>query len=220
MRPKSVNSLVATPRPGVVTLAVIAVAALAACSNPTAERSRASGAAAPVATPAPAPVATPAVAPVATPAPGDAAAQAAATTPPTAPQGAPVAPPPPAAPTAPVDIDPVLKARVEAYWAARMKLNLLAAYPFYDATFRAAYSEEKFLQNFQRLLRFRPEYLGIDRVTLTPSKTVAVVGVRLRTRPSELDGMELVSVSEEKWQKNGDTWFKQGEPLMPDLGGR
>jgi hypothetical protein len=25
-------------------------------------------------------------------------------------------------------------------------------------------------------------------------------------------------VSDEKWQKTGDTWFKQGEPLMPDLG--
>ena len=128
--------------------------------------------------------------------------------------------PAPAAAATPVDVDPVLKARVDAYWAARMKMNLAAAYAFYDPTFRAAYSEDKFLQNFQRLLRFRPEYMGIDRVTMTPSKTVAVIGVRLKTKPAELDGMELVSVSEEKWQKTGDTWFKQGEPLMPDLGAR
>ncbi len=204
MRPMPVNSLLAAIRPGFCTLAGIALLTVAACSNPTAERSRAIG----VATTAPAPVAAPAPEPAqTTPAAVSPAAQ-----PP-----APLAAPPAAAA---VDIDPALKARVEAYWAARMKLNLLAAYPFYDATFRAAYSEDQFLQNFQRLLRFRPEYLGIDRVTLTPSKTVAVLGIRLRTRPSELDGMELVSVSEEKWQKNGDTWFKQGEALMPDLGGR
>ena len=210
MRPMPFNSLVAAVRPGVVTPAVIALLALAACSNPAAERSRADGAAAPEATPAVAPSA--ALEPAqAAPAPSQPAADAARVAAPA---------PAPAAAATPADIDPALKARVEAYWAARMKLNLLAAYPFYDATFRAAYSEDQFLQNFQRLLRFRPEYLGIDTVTLTPSKTVAVLGIRLRTRPSELDGMELVSVSEEKWQKNGDTWYKQGESLMPDLGGR
>jgi hypothetical protein len=203
MRPMPLTSLVAARRPRLAALAGFALLALAACSNPTAERSRAT--VAPAA--APAPAATPAqTAPVAEPPATDAVAPAAALA---------------ATPaTTPADIDPALKARVDAYWAARMKLNLLAAYPFYDATFRTAYSEDQFLQNFQRLLRFRPEYLGIDRVTLTASKTVAVVGVKLKTKPSELDGMELVSVSEEKWQKNGDTWFKQGEPLMPDLGGR
>lgn len=114
-----------------------------------------------------------------------------------------------------VTVPPALKSRVDAYWASRMQMNLAGAYKFYDANFRTAYSEQQFLQNFQRLLRFRPEYLGIDSVSLYPSGTVANVGVKLRTKPAELQGMELVSVSYERWQKNGATWFKQGEPIMP-----
>jgi hypothetical protein len=204
-----------TARPRWLAPAGIALVAMAACSSPAAtadgERPAPAGAAS-----APAPAPTPAASPAVETTP-TAAAVDQASVPPTSGSRAPMVPPPT---TTPVDIDPVLKARVEAYWAARMKMNLAAAYTFYDPTFRAAYSEDKFLQNFQRLLRFRPEYQGIDRVSLTPSKTVAVVGVRLKTKPAELEGMELVSVSDEKWQKTGDTWFKQGEPLMPDLGGR
>lgn len=138
------------------------------------------------------------------------------TTAPTGDQTAPPAAAPAAAPAA--NVDPALKARVDAYWAARMAMNLAVAYTFYDSTFRAAYNEQQFLQNFQRLLRFRPEYLGIDKVSYAPSKTVATVTVKLRTRPAELDGMELVSTTDEKWQRTGDTWFKQGEPLLPDFG--
>jgi hypothetical protein len=194
--------------------ASLALVAMAACSSPaaTADGDRPTAAAAAV-TSTPAPASPTSAPPPPAAAPAD---QAPTSQPPSGSMTAPA----PAAPATPVDVDPVLKARVDAYWAARMKMNLALAYTFYDATFRAAYSEDKFLQNFQRLLRFRPEYLGIERVSLTPSKTVAVVGVRLKTRPAELDGMELVSVSDEKWQKTGDTWFKQGEPLMPDLGGR
>jgi hypothetical protein len=215
MRSISTRPLITARRQGWLAPASLALVAMAACSSPaaTADRDRPTPPAA-AATTAPAPPV-----PAASPAAEAPAAQPPASQAPVAPASSAAALSAPPSPATPVDIDPVLKARVEAYWAARMKMNLALAYTFYDATFRAAYSEEKFLQTFQRLLRFRPEYLGVDRVTLTPSKTVAVVGVRLKTKPAELEGMELVSVSDEKWQKTGDTWFKQGEPLMPDLGG-
>ena len=218
MRSIPIRPLVATRRRGRLAPASVALLAMAACSSPAAPADRDRPAPSAAVTPAPAP-APPAASPAEAPAAQAPTTPAGTSQPPAAPpSGSMAAPAPASAPATPVDIDPVLKSRVDAYWAARMKMNLSAAYAFYDPTFRAAYSEDKFLQNFQRLLRFRPEYMGIERVTLTPSKTVAVVGVRLKTKPAELDGMELVSVSDEKWQKTGDTWFKQGEPLMPDFG--
>ena len=154
MRSIPTRPLIAARCRGWLGPASLALVAMAACSSPaaTANRNRSAPAAAAVTSaPAPTPPTSGPPPPAAAPA-----AQAPTSQPPAAPPSGSMTAPAPAAPTTPVDVDPVLKARVDAYWAARMKMNLAVAYTFYDATFRAAYSEDKFLQNFQRLLRFRP----------------------------------------------------------------
>ena len=122
-----------------------------------------------------------------------------------------------AVPSAPVDagVEKALRARVTAYWGARSRSNLLAAYPYYEPSFRARYSSEQFLETFQRLLRFRPRFQALERVHFEPDRRSARVAVRLRTRPEVLLGEELVSVSEETWRLVGGTWYREGDSLLP-----
>jgi hypothetical protein len=125
--------------------------------------------------------------------------------------------PPPATPSTPVDpaVETAVRDRVTAYWAERSRSNLLGAYPFYDPAFRAKYSADQFLDTFQRLLRFRPKFQGIERVDFEADGRAARVAVRLRTRPEVLLGEELDSITDETWRLADGVWCKEGEALLP-----
>jgi len=110
-----------------------------------------------------------------------------------------------------------LRGRVSAYWQARTHQDLRAAYPFYEAAFRAQYSADAFVRNFRRLNRFAPEFLGIEGVTLDGDGTRAVIRIKLRSTASVLDNQELISVTEETWLLQEGTWWKQGEALYPNV---
>jgi hypothetical protein len=127
--------------------------------------------------------------------------------------------PRPAAPSAPVDpsIEKALSVRVQAYWGARSRSNLLAAYPYYAPSFRAKYSSDAFLETFQRLLRFRPKFRGIERLHFASGGRTATVSVKLSTRPEALMGEELVTVYNETWRLIDRVWWKDGEALLPSF---
>ncbi len=65
-------------------------------------------------------------------------------------------------------VDQALRSRIQAYWRARSKSDLLAAYNFYEPAFRRQYNPQEFLLKFHRLVRFKPEFLGIDRIRFDP----------------------------------------------------
>jgi hypothetical protein len=111
--------------------------------------------------------------------------------------------------------DKALRGRVTAYWRARTKSDLLTAFTFYEPQFRRQYTPQEFLLKFHRLVRFKPEFLGIDRIRYEAGGNKAVVFVRLRTRPEVLVNQELVSVTEETWLLLSGTWCKQAEALLP-----
>ena len=102
-----------------------------------------------------------------------------------------------------------LRDRVTAYWNARSRPDLAAAYPFYEPSFRAAYPLNEFLSEFQRLTRFRPVFEEIERIRVEPDGRTAVVHLRVRSRPDLLEGQELSSVSEEKWLLIDREWYQR-----------
>lgn len=112
-------------------------------------------------------------------------------------------------------VEQALRARVMAYWGARSRSNLLAAYPFYELSFRAKYSPEQFLESFHRLNRFHPKFQAIERIRFEPDGRTARVSVRLRTRPDVLMGKELDSITDETWRLIGTLWWREGEALLP-----
>lgn len=111
----------------------------------------------------------------------------------------------------------LLRDRVTKYWQARMQSNLIAAYPFYEPEFRAAYPVEQFVSSFQRLLRFRPQFQGIEGLRFEPDGRSAIVRVKLQTRPDALNGQVLDSVSEETWLLIDGVWYRQRESVMPSI---
>jgi hypothetical protein len=124
----------------------------------------------------------------------------------------------PAAPSVPSD--PVqegkVKARVTEYWKQRMTMNLGSILPFYETSFRSSLTPEKFAVDFRRLNRFAPQFLGIDGVRFE-SPTKATIKVKLQTKPSVLDGAELVTSTDESWVLEDGQWFKAGESMMPNI---
>ena len=114
-------------------------------------------------------------------------------------------------------VETALRERVTQYWEARSKSNLVAAYPFYEPAFRAEYSLELFLSNFQRLLRFRPQFQGIQRVEIDRAAGNAKVGVALRVRPELLNGEVVDSVNEETWLLIEGVWYRKAEAMLPAL---
>lgn len=125
------------------------------------------------------------------------------------------------APAAPSGIqDPAQEAKVKArateYWKQRMTLDLGSILPFYESSFRSSLTPQKFAVDFQRLNRFKPEFLGIDGVRLD-SPTKATIKVKLRTKVQALDGAELVSSTEEVWVLEKGQWYKAAEPMVPAL---
>ena len=109
-----------------------------------------------------------------------------------------------------------MKARVTEYWKQRMTLNLGSILPFYETSFRSSLTPEKFAVDFRRLNRFAPHFLGIDGVRFE-SPTRATIKVKLRTKPSVLDGAELVTSTDESWVLEDGQWFKAGESMMPNI---
>lgn len=125
------------------------------------------------------------------------------------------APAPPSVPADPVE-EAKLKARVTEYWKQRMTLDLEAIFPFYEQGFRSSMTKERFSADFRRLNRFAPEFLGIDAVRFdTPAK--ATLKVKLRTKPSVLDGQELVTSTDEVWVLEDGQWFKAAESMLPNI---
>ena len=125
----------------------------------------------------------------------------------------------PAAPSS-VAVDPAqeakVKARVSEYWKQRMTLNLASILPYYESSFRSSLTPEKFAVDFRRLNRFNPEFLGVDAVRFD-SPTQATIKVKLRTKPSVLDGAELVTSTEESWVLENGQWFKAAESMIPNV---
>jgi len=124
----------------------------------------------------------------------------------------------PAAPA--VAVDPAreakLRARVSEYWKQRMTLNLASILPYYETSFRTSMTPEKFAVDFRRLNRFNPEFLGVDAVKLE-SPTRATLKVKLRTKPSVLDGAELVTSTDETWVLENGQWYKAAETMIPNV---
>jgi hypothetical protein len=112
-------------------------------------------------------------------------------------------------------VDQALRARIQEYWRARMKSDLLTAYNFYEPAFRRQYNAQEFLVKFQRLLRFKPEFLGIDRIRFEPGGTSATAFIRLRTRPDVILNEEIVTVTEESWTTEAGSWWKKAEATLP-----
>jgi hypothetical protein len=125
------------------------------------------------------------------------------------------APAPPSVPADPVQ-EAKLKARVTEYWKQRMTLDLASIFPFYEKSFRSSQTKEQFAADFRRLNRFAPEFMGIDGVRFdSPAK--ATLKVKLRTKPSVLDGTELVTSTDETWVLEDGQWYKAAEAMMPSL---
>jgi hypothetical protein len=124
----------------------------------------------------------------------------------------------PAAPA--VAADPAqeakLRARVGEYWKQRMTLNLASILPYYETSFRTSMTPDKFSVDFRRLNRFNPEFLGVDAVRFD-SPTKATIKVKLRTKPSVLDGAELVTSTEESWVLENGQWYKAAESMLPNI---
>jgi hypothetical protein len=95
-------------------------------------------------------------------------------------------------------------------------MNLGSVLPFYESSFRSSLTPEKFAVDFRRLNRFAPQFMGIDGVRFE-SPTRAVIKVKLRTKPSVLDGAELVTATDESWVLEGGQWFKVSESLLPNI---
>ena len=133
-----------------------------------------------------------------------------------APAAAVKTPVPPSVPADPVQ-EAKLKARVTEYWKQRtLTMDLARIFPFYEKSFRSSMTPEKFAVDFRRLNRFAPEFLGIDSVRFdTPAK--ATLKVKLRTKPSVLDGQELVTSTEEGWVLEDGQWYKASESMMPNI---
>lgn len=121
------------------------------------------------------------------------------------------------APKTETSAEKALRGRVTEYWAARRAANLHAAYPFYEAAFRAKYTADQFARDFRRLNRFAPELLGIESVAVDASGNKAVVKVKLRAKVDVLDGRELDSVIAEDWLLEEGTWMLAAEPLLPNI---
>jgi hypothetical protein len=126
----------------------------------------------------------------------------------------------PKAPAPSVAVDPAqeakLRARVNEYWKQRMTLNLGSILPYYESSFRTSQTPEKFSVDFRRLNRFNPQFLGIDGVRFD-SPTKATIKVKLRTKPSVLDGAELVTSTDEAWVLENGQWFKAAESMLPNV---
>jgi len=114
--------------------------------------------------------------------------------------------------------DDAVKSRVLAYWAARQKADLGAAYEFYSPTFRAQHSRTQFLSGFRRLVRFPPEEVRVLEVTRSPDGAAANVRVTLRLK-SELAGqqVDIEATSEETWILEEGLWWKKDEPFVPNV---
>jgi len=109
-----------------------------------------------------------------------------------------------------------VRARVTEYWKQRMSMNLASILPYYETSFRTAMTPEKFAVDFRRLNRFNPEFLGVDAVKLE-SPTRATIKVKLRTKPSVLDGAELVTSTDESWVLENGQWYKAAESMIPNI---
>ena len=94
-------------------------------------------------------------------------------------------------------------------------MNLQSVQPFYEPDFRAKYPPDVFARDFRRLNRFAPEFMGVEGVAVDGKK--AMVKVKLRTKPDVLQGQELVSVVEEVWLSVDGGWYRQAEPLLPNI---
>jgi hypothetical protein len=144
-------------------------------------------------------------------------AQAAKEKPATAPKpAAAAAPAAPASTAADPALEAKVKARVAEYWKQRMTLNLASILPYYENSFRSSMTGDKFAVDFRRLNRFNPEFLGVDGVKLE-SPTRATVKVKLRTKPSVLEGAELVTSTDETWVLENGQWFKAAESMIPNI---
>jgi hypothetical protein len=124
----------------------------------------------------------------------------------------------PAAPAVAADPaqDAKVRARVAEYWKQRMTLNLGSILPFYETSFRTSTTPDKFAVDFRRLNRFNPEFMGVDGVKFE-SATKATVKVKLKTKPSVLDGAELVSSTDEFWVLENGQWYKAAEAMIPSI---
>jgi hypothetical protein len=113
--------------------------------------------------------------------------------------------------------DKALRARITAYWEARTKFDLLTAFTFYEPEFQRQYTPQEFLLKFHRLVRFKPQFLGIDRIRYETGGTNATAFIRLRTQPDVVLNQEVVTVTEEYWLLLSGTWCKKGESLVPTI---
>jgi hypothetical protein len=111
-----------------------------------------------------------------------------------------------------------LTARVETYWAARQNSDLAAAYESYSPEFRSTTPRSLFLKNYQRLVRFPPDRVVIESISLDESKREAAVTIRLiLTRDIEGKPVVFDGVTEERWIYMDGTWWKKSEPLRINI---
>lgn len=111
-----------------------------------------------------------------------------------------------------------IEARVKAYWEARQMADLTTAYTFYSPEFKEKTPRELFLRNYRRLIRFPLDSVSIESIKVDPSNIRALVRVKV-TLNSAIEGkdLQLSTYPEETWVYVENQWWKETEPVLPNI---
>ena len=112
-----------------------------------------------------------------------------------------------------------IEARAQKYWERRQAKDLLGAYPFYCAVFRARVSQSQFL-HMTRLTRFDLSDSRVTSVTIKDqANDKAQVTVDYKFLVPTLSGQPVPGRVTELWALDPDgQWCKQDEPLVMPFG--
>ena len=112
-----------------------------------------------------------------------------------------------------------IEARVQKYWERRQAKDLLGAYPFYCAAFRAGVSQSQFLQ-MTRLIRFDLTETRVTSVTIKDqANDKAQVTVDYKFLVPMLSAGPVSGRATELWALDPDgQWCKESEPLVLPFG--
>jgi hypothetical protein len=112
-----------------------------------------------------------------------------------------------------------IEARAQTYWERRQAKDLLGAYPFYCAAYRARVSQSQFLQ-MTRLIRFDMKETRVSSVNINDqANDKAQVTVDYKFLVPTLSAEPVSGRSTELWVLDRDgQWCKEDEPLVIPFG--
>lgn len=108
-----------------------------------------------------------------------------------------------------------IEARAQKYWELRQAKDLLGAYPFYCAAFRAGVSQSQFLQ-MTRLIRFNLTETRVASVTINDqANDKAQVTVDYKFVVPTVSEQPVPGRVTDRWALDPDgQWCKEDEPLV------